>query len=225
MSHVADQVQWVRPALQSRSQETLERLLDAAEAVMTEKGFEAAGVAEIAARASSSVGAFYARFKDKDALLRCLHDRFCSEALATATETLAPERWLGATIPEIFEVVIPFLTRIYEQRRSLIRAFIVRCSLDASFLEAGARMHRHISDRLRDLLLARREEIDHENPELAVDFGLRTVMHLLDMNTLVGHVHPQEFSIAGDALARELTRVYLGYLGIDRTGGANDTRR
>lgn len=221
MSRVAEHLKWVRPALQSRSQETLERLLDAAEAVMTEKGFEAAGVAEIAARASSSVGAFYARFKDKDAVLRCLHERFCDEALATATETLDPERWVGANIPEIFDVVIPFLTHVYEERASLIKAFIVRCCLDASFLEAGARMHRHISDSLRRLLLARRDEIEHENPELAVDFGLRAVMHLLDMNTLVGHVHPQEFALSGEPLAHELTRVYLGYLGIDRTAGAN----
>lgn len=220
MARLAEHVQWVRPALQSRSQETLERLLDAAEIVMTEKGFEAAGVAEIAARANSSVGAFYARFKDKEGLLRVVHDRFCEQALVTADEALNPERWPGASIPEIFDEVLPFLVNIYEERRALIKAFIVRAGLDESFLEAGARMHRHISERLRALLLARRDEIEHDDPELAVDFGLRAVMNLLDMNALVGHVHAQEFALAGPALGRELTRVYLGYLGIRRETGA-----
>jgi AcrR family transcriptional regulator len=214
MTKLADHVQWVKPPRQPRSQETLERLLDAAEAVLSEKGFEQATVAEIAARAKSSVGAFYARFQDKDALLRCLHDRFCEEALATADEALDPQRWHGASIPEIFAEVIPFLVRIYADRRWLLRAFIVRASLDESFLEAGARMHRHISAQLRKLLLARREEIDHVQPEVAVDLGLRMVMNLLDMNTLFGHVRPSDFSLSTHALAGELKRAYLGYLGI-----------
>lgn len=218
MSRLASHVQWVKPPQQSRSQETLERLLDAAEAVLSEKGFEQATVAEIAARAKSSVGAFYARFQDKDALLRCLHDRFCQEALATADEALNPERWSGAAIGEICAEVIPFLARIYEDRRWLLRAFMVRSSLDASFLEAGARLHHHVSVRLRELLLARRDEIGHPNPELAVEFGLRLVMNLLDMNTLFGDVRLSEVAMSAEALAAELERAYSQYLGIAMVG-------
>ena len=60
---------WVRPPQQARSQLTLSRILDATEAILAEKSWEDAGVAEIARRAGSSVGAFYSRFRDKDALL------------------------------------------------------------------------------------------------------------------------------------------------------------
>lgn len=214
MTRLASQVQWVKPPRQSRSQETLERLLDAAEEVLAEKGFEQATVAEIAARAKSSVGAFYSRFQDKDALLRCLHDRFCEQALATADLALDPARWEACTISEIFSEVIPFLVHIYDERRWLLRAFMVRSSLDESFLEAGARLHRHVSIRLRELLLARRLEIAHSDPELAVDLGLRLVMNLLDMNTLFGHVRASEFPLDASALAAELQRAYSQYLGV-----------
>jgi hypothetical protein len=149
-----------------------------------------------------------------------LHDRFCTEALATADEALDPQRWQDATIAEIFSEVIPFLVRIYLERRPLLRAFMVRCSLDDSFLEAGAQLHRHVSARLRQLLLARRHEIEHPNPELAVDFGLRLVMNLLDMNTLFGHVSPSDFSLSAVALARELQAAYCRYLGVNEVTGA-----
>ncbi|HEY1598537.1 MAG TPA: helix-turn-helix domain-containing protein, partial [Pirellulales bacterium] len=73
MNRLLAKVEWVRPPRQTRSQETLERLLDAAEEVFAEKGFESATVAEVVRRAKSSVGAMYARFTDKNALLSCLH--------------------------------------------------------------------------------------------------------------------------------------------------------
>ena len=95
------ELEWVRPPRQARSQETLERILDAAEALVTEKGFEDSPVAEIVARADSSVGAFYARFHDKEGLLHALYERYFSEAVATTDAALAPERWQGASVAEL----------------------------------------------------------------------------------------------------------------------------
>ena len=65
-----------RPVRQQRSRETLDRLLDAAEAVLAEEGLEAATVPRIADRAGMSVGAVYRRFPDKDAVLRAVYGRF-----------------------------------------------------------------------------------------------------------------------------------------------------
>ena len=89
---------WIRPPRQARSQETLDRILDAAEALVAEKGFEDSPVSEIVQRAESSVGAFYARFHDKEGLLHALYERYYEEAVATTDATLAPDRWEGAEI-------------------------------------------------------------------------------------------------------------------------------
>jgi AcrR family transcriptional regulator len=217
MPHLAGHLHWVHPPRQSRSQETLERLLDAAESVLSEKGFVEASVAEIAARAKSSVGAFYSRFQDKHTLLRCLHERFVEDAIATADAALDPELWEEQNIGEILGEVIPFLVRIYEERRSLISAFIVQCTRDPSYVESGGRLQRHLSLRLRQLLLARRHELAHPDPELAVDFGLRLVMHMLDISAMYAPKSLTEYELSGSELARELCRAYLGYLGVERT--------
>ena len=101
------------------------RILDAAEEVISERGFDNATVSEIVRRGKSSVGAMYARFNDKDSLLACLHERFCEQALATTDAALDALRWEGTTIAEILSNVLPFLVHVYHHKRGLIRAFIV----------------------------------------------------------------------------------------------------
>jgi AcrR family transcriptional regulator len=209
------QVEWVKPTHQARSQETLERLLDAAEELVAERGFDNTTVAEIVRRANSSVGALYARFNDKDALLVCLHERFCEQAIATADMALDPARWEGCSISEIFATTIPFLTYTYQYRRGLIRAFSAKCSVDDSFLERAARVGREISAKLVTLLESRRDEIKHPDPALAVDFGMRLIFDALDHETLFGDLQRGQVQLSRDQLAEELARAFLSYLGVE----------
>ncbi len=214
MTRTLSHMEWVRPTHQSRSQETLERILDAAEAVIAEKGFEKATVSEIVRRAKSSVGAMYARFNDKDALLSCLDERFYSEAIATADVAVDPERWQGASIADIFAEVIPFLVRVYQQKAGLIRALVARGISDREFAIRGARLFQHISASLSDLLMERRDEIGHPNPALAIDLGLRMVFDTLDQTTLAADIQRTIYPLSDQELSEELIRMLLGYLGV-----------
>jgi AcrR family transcriptional regulator len=63
------------PKFRRRADARPDEILDAALAVFTEKGFEAARVDDIAARAGVSKGAVYLYFDSKDALLRGLIER------------------------------------------------------------------------------------------------------------------------------------------------------
>src|SRR5437867_12848075 len=76
---------------QARSQRTLRRLLAAAAVLIEEKGHAAVSIPEIARRARSSVGGFYARFRDKNELLRALEERHFLEVWRRL-EVLADER-------------------------------------------------------------------------------------------------------------------------------------
>jgi AcrR family transcriptional regulator len=215
VARTLNMVEWVRPTHQARSQETLERLLEAAEEVVAEKGFDNATVSEIVRRAKSSVGSMYARFQDKDSLLVCLHERFCEQALATSAAALDPIRWEGATIGEIFASAIPFVVHVYQLKRGLIRAFIVRGSTDHPFAERAARVSHEISQQLVTLLEARREEIRHPDPALAIDFGLRLMFDTLDSATLNADVQRTLFKLSPQQVAEELTRTFLSYLGVE----------
>ena len=163
---------WVRPPRQARSQETLDRILDAAEALVAEKGFDDTPVAEIARRADSSVGAFYARFHDKDGLLHALYERYFEQAIATADAALAPARWEGASIDELIAAVVRFLVEIYRERRGLMRAFVLRKHVDPEFQARQQRLSHYVTARLSALLLARRDQIPHPDPERAAALRL-----------------------------------------------------
>ncbi|MEX0675936.1 MAG: TetR/AcrR family transcriptional regulator [Pirellulales bacterium] len=210
-----NKVEWVKPTHQVRSQETLERILEAAEELVSERGFDNATVSEIVRRANSSVGAMYARFHDKDSLLVCLHERFCEQALATADMALDPARWEGASIAEIFSTTTPFLVHTYHLKRGLVRAFIVRCSCDDQFAERASRVGREISEKLIKLLMARRDEIKHPDAVVAVDFGLRMTFDTLDQETLYADFQRSKVKLSQEQLAEELTRAFLSYLGVE----------
>src|SRR6476661_5441098 len=60
----AGQAREVRAPLQERSQQSLERMLDAAEALIYERGFDELTVGDLVQRSRTSVGSFYARFED-----------------------------------------------------------------------------------------------------------------------------------------------------------------
>ncbi len=213
MTPGSSDLRWVRPPQQARSQETLERILDAAELLVTEKGFEDTPVAEIAQRAGSSVGAFYARFQDKDALLHALYERYYDQAIATADAALDPERWEDARVAEILDAVVRFLVAIYREQCGLIRAFVIRNHRDAGFQARRERLSHYVSERLSALLHARKDEISHTNPERAAAFGLALVFSTLESVMLFGELRSGVLALSDDDLATELTRAYLAYLG------------
>jgi AcrR family transcriptional regulator len=210
----AGELRWVRPPRQVRSQQTLDRILDAAEALVAEKGFEDATVGEVVRRAGSSVGAFYARFPDKDALLYALYERYLEQATATADDALDPERWRGRTVPEVLAAVVRFLVAIYRAQGGLIRAFVLRNHTDPEFRARQERLSHHVSRRLSALLLDRREEIAHPDPERAAAFGLTMTFATIEGAVLFGETRSRALALSDDDLAAELTRAYLAYLGV-----------
>jgi AcrR family transcriptional regulator len=209
-------LRWVRPPQQARSQETLDRILDSAEALIADKGIDDASIAEIVRRAGSSVGAFYTRFRDKDGLVHALYERYYEQAVATADAALDPERWEGADIAEILSAVIRFLVSIYRDQNGLIRAFVVRNHTHPEFQARQERLSHHVNRGLSALLLARSAEIRHPEPPRAAAFGLTLVFSTLESTMLFGEMR-SSLSLSDDALAAELTRAYLAYLGVAPT--------
>ena len=214
MAKAKPELHWVRPPRQARSQETLDRILDAAEALVSEKGFEDTPISEIVQRADSSVGAFYARFHDTEGLLHALYERYYEEAVATAEATLDPARWEGAGTPELIDAVIHFLVSIFGERRGLMRAFVVRNHTHPEFQARQQRLSHHVIARLCALLLARREQLSHPDPERATRFGFMLVFSVLESMILFGEMRSSLLSLSDDDLADELTCSTLSYLGV-----------
>jgi len=174
-----DDLKWMQPVHQERSQRTLERLLDAAEAEIRDKGYADASVAEIALRAGCSVGTVYRRFRDKAALFHALDERWGDAFRATMEDAVATERWDGAQILEILTGYIEFSLRQGREHGELHRAAVNMASRDARFAEPQRKLAAELHTRLRALLLDRRTEIGHADPPGAIEFVLEQLRSML----------------------------------------------
>jgi AcrR family transcriptional regulator len=205
-----------RPPQQTRSQETLDRILDATERVLEEKSFTEATLAEIMERAGVTVGAFYRRFPDKDALLHLLDERFFHQMHERADELLDPDHWRGATVAEIVGEFARTAVQIYTSRRGVARSIFLRARVDPVLQASGRKVNAHYIARLRHLLLdeSRRDQLTHPDPERAIALGFMMFYGALRETTVFGEVWPEHRQLVSDDLGDQMARLYLAFLGV-----------
>lgn len=200
-------LEWIRPPLQARTRRTLEKVLDAAELLVAQKGFDETGIAEIARAAGTSVGGFYRRFRDKHHLMQALHARFCDEARATADAGLEPSRWGGASTGDVVREFTAFVIQVNRERAGSIRAFILVSLSDETVRQRTLELSRHLHARLAALLADRRGDLAHPDPERGAAFAIDVILGTLS--------HAVQFGQEADrVLDDELPRVLLAYLGV-----------
>jgi AcrR family transcriptional regulator len=198
----------------------LERLLDAAEELITERGVASVTVAEVVRRAESSVGAFYARFPDKDALLATLHERSCAEALATSELALDPKRWESADLASAVLEIVKFAVALYRERRGIVIAFVELAAADASFANRRAALEAETGWRLLEFLQARESEVAHADLQVAAQVSSRIILSTLECGAMIFRRDGVDAAgLSDERIATELTRAILGYLGAPVSSG------
>ena len=203
-----------RPPRQTRSQATLDRILDAAERVFEEKSFSEATVAEIMSRAGVTVGAFYRRFPDKNALLHHLDQRFFNTVNERGDVLLDPERWRGASIAAILAEFAQAAVELYAANRGIARSLFLRARLDPVVQTTAQQINARFIEGLRELLLdpERLPQITHPQPERAVALGFMLFVGGLREATVFGEVWPNHEQIVGEKLPEEMARLFRSYL-------------
>ncbi len=118
------------PAKQRRSRETRDRLLAAGRSLIEAGGFEGTSVADIARVAGCSVGAFYFRFRDKDAFVVCVVEAAMAEAVAALRAQVAAGGLLGPTRDETVAACVAHYAAFVREHAGLLRALHRRTGQD-----------------------------------------------------------------------------------------------
>ena len=126
---------------QRRSQVTYDKLIEAAFALLEDREWDSIPVAEIAERAEYSVGAFYARFKNKDEFHRALVKRYAADRLAAIEKLFAttPDETL---LFDYFRDIVTWLWR----NRFFWRACLFRNIREPGFWEPFRSITTTVSD-------------------------------------------------------------------------------
>jgi AcrR family transcriptional regulator len=202
---------------QARSRLTLHRLLSAAEALLAHGGLDAATVPAIASAAGVSVGVVYRRFPDKDNLLRAVYERFFERLCEQNATQLQQLGLFTMPLPDLGRAVITGMVEGYRRNRGILRALhrYARTHPDPAFRRNARKANRMTINMLAAIFIAHRAEIDHPNPEAAVEFALLSVAAVL--HTVVLEEDALHDFRTPQHLDEELTRLFFRYLGVRET--------
>lgn len=180
--------------------------------LLAQKGYEGFTVAEVSRKAKVSVGSVYGRFESKDALVYAIHRRMLERLSAPVDvdEQIArnPDLDLPAAITEAVRVFAAGM----DSERDLLRAFMLRGAVDPRIHKPGSGSSRQAARGFKAVVLARRNQIDHPDPELAADIAFRMVYDVLARHVMYGPAFESDTKRSWDELVTEITRAALAYL-------------
>ena len=204
----------VREPRQARSIDTYNRLLDAAEDILLTASFDDTPIASIAERADVTIGAFYARFRNKEALLRRLEERMSEDFLALNAESAGDLEHV--TFDGMLLSHHRRLISVYRRRRGIARALVLRSHTDAPLRRRIDKLNAQNLPAFAKAI-RKRTRLDHPHPDRAIEFALIAVRSICREVVLFRETWPGAAPFSDDELARELTRQFLNYLGIRTT--------
>jgi len=170
----------VRPPKQTRSKATLHRILETTKALVRESSIADLRVAEIARKAHCSVGSFYARFTDKNALVLALHRELVEELEHCINEYLSPEfsgeKHLADLVNQYGQNVKNTLFRY----RGLLRTVEAEIENggDVRYIERERLLESKATSSLHKLLVSRFPDVPSWRLEVLAKLGITTILSL-----------------------------------------------
>lgn len=204
----------MQPAKQQRSKATQSRILKATESLLRNELFDEISIRRIVREAETSIGSFYARFRDKDALLHALYAKYearLDRRLAVLSETVADVKSLDA----MSRLIADHFVEIHGEIPNLSRAvfeYVTRApDSDHARQHSAKRIKQYTF--LIDSLLRFSDQITHPEPRRAIELALY-FLTVACRNRLFYPYNPQTrtIQISPDGLKTELARMFVGYL-------------
>lgn len=157
---------------QTRSRRSLDRILEATEALLETKDFHAITVAEIAQRAGVAPGLLYSRFRSKDDLLPHLLKKHLVESNAALRAEFDEANWRDKGVRDRLDRLFALLEESVRRKRGLMRATGARQVTDINCLDAEEKALR--AERMRliaDWLNRGARYEDAPPPQRAAEFA------------------------------------------------------
>jgi AcrR family transcriptional regulator len=202
----------VRPPKQKRSQESLERVIDASLQLLAENGFEAFTIQDVSQRADVSVGAIYARFGNKESLLRAVH-KHAMDALRTNHEAVASaDSGRSKSAAEVIDEAVRLVAGVFRGNEPLLRAFMHLGAIDDEISRRGSESSIDLARQFRAAVLAHRDEIPRKDADEAVDVAFRMAYCTFARQVMYGPTFESDRAIGWDELVDEVGAACAAYL-------------
>lgn len=199
---------------QERSEDTLNRILDAMLSLLETKAFNNISMNELADVAGVAVGTIYTRFEGRESLLPFLYESYQIELQKELGKWLDSKKLGESSLEQRVTRIVDFCVKMYRQNLGLWRAVALYAYEHADRItESDRRIQRQLIDRCETILLDRTDEIVHPDPKRAVSFALGMVMSVCKDRILFGAaLRGMVRRFSDEKLGRELQRTVCLYL-------------
>jgi AcrR family transcriptional regulator len=211
-----------KPAMQRRSRETRDKLINALDELLREKDFQAISIAEIAARAGVSTATIYQRFHNQDAAVAILIALYLSRVTEWWSELSrdAAGQPGPSSLREALVRVGRAAWRQFDELGYLMRPAYLQSRLRPDLLDEHWRAQEERAVRgFESLLRDHAGELGHRD----VGRTAGMVAYFFNMMFLGRLLHPEGMSgwqvPAAEEFAEELADFVCGYLGVPSPAG------
>lgn len=199
---------------QERSSQTQAAILKAARELIVEGGIESLTVSGVAARVGLTTGAFYARFRNKEALVQALYEETLVENRAAIDDFRTEIASSTAPLGEIVATSVPMAMQLIRDHSALFRLFGADPRSSRADRDRGIQILEDVIAPVQELLRDRSQELSHPDPPLAAAMWIVMMQGIVDWALLLRESPTPLVPTRDDALATEIIRASLGYLGL-----------
>jgi AcrR family transcriptional regulator len=192
---------------------SLEKLLLAAEDQLREEELDLFTVDKVLERAGLSVGAFYARFPGKTALLHAVQDRLHARVETTIHAELQQLRQTDLTLEEAVDRGFGVLVDRVLEERELQRAFMMLSAFDAEMRAKGEQINRERRRALSAVVAPHSGEIAHDDPDAALKLAYAMYLSMLGGRLVpFGPGSELRFGVSDQEVFAQLKRAITAFL-------------
>lgn len=156
-----------RTPKQTRSRESFDRVIDAAADILREGGLQALTLTDVSRRSRVSIGSIYCRVKSKDDLIRAVQAHVFVQMDNEMAAMVNRIRRKGLPLHELVPTLVSDLAHYLRRHGALLNALIERGAQDPVVAAVGRKAHAQAALDFKLLLLERRSEFQHPDPEHA----------------------------------------------------------
>ncbi len=204
----------VTPPLQARSAQTLERIVEATEALLRTKSLEEITIREIVRKAKCPIASFYARFKSKDDLLPHLYERYDARVGPSVKARIDAAEFGKRDLREAVEMCVDLIIDMYSRDKWLMREVALFARRNPAAIGAEARRSRSGMHAQAATMFGQfKKEIRHRDPVRAGEVGIFLVASIGREAILFGAApHAAATGLSSVALRHTLVHTLFSFL-------------
>lgn len=203
----------LRRPRQDRSRLSLDRMLDAAEALIIDHGVEGLTLAAMFHRSKVSNGTFYARFSGKDALVHEVLNRALERMERSVTAACEPLARPAVTLPEAVAGVVAALGGEFREKAGLFGAFMSGGPGDEPMRRRVAETHSRIEVLMRRVLTPRLPPTNRHRAERLIATAHHVLVSVMSERVTAARGGTGKHKESWEEMQAELAALLTGYLG------------